>query len=227
MDSDHNIICPDFWKLEKVDDTTRADIIANNEVANGKGKIISTFTSASNANLQYRCVYDPNVQGTTKELLAMKNAMDSTTPYMAGFKKIAEAASHRQRGDKSTLTPDYIVKKPQSTNDNAATYKDIQNYAKFSGAYGATNESNIKVNLDTNTTTLKIADNQYITNARGGSAASDVAANTVYKTNTPLMCNVVYPQVLGVLDKDTKEKNEVSCEYAKQCGVSWSSLKCR
>ena len=224
MDSDHNIICPDFWKLERVDDTTRAAIIANNEVANGKGNIIPTFTSDKNANLQYRCEYDPNVQGTTKELLAMKNAMDnSTTPYMAGFKKIADAASHRQRGIKSTLTPDYIVKKPQSTTDNAATYKDIQNYAKFSGAYGATIGSNNKVD----TTTLKIATSDYMTTTRGGSAATAEAANTVYKTTTPLMCNVVYPQVLGVLDKDTKEKNEVSCEYAKQCGVSWSSLKCR
>jgi hypothetical protein len=228
MDSDHNIICPDFWKLERVDDTTRAAIIANNEVANGKGKIIPTFTSDKNANLQYRCVYDPNVQGTTKELLAMKNAMDnSTTPYMAGFKKIAEAASHRQRGDKSTLTPDYIVKKPQSTTDNAATYQDIQKYAKFSGAYGATNDSNNKVDTEADTTTLKIATSDYITTARSGSSATATAANTVYKTTTPLMCNVVYPQVLGVLDKDTKEKNEVSCEYAKQCGVSWSSLKCR
>jgi hypothetical protein len=119
------------------------------------------------------------------------------------------------------------VKKPQSTTDNAATYKDIQNYAKFSGAYGATIESKNKVDTEADTTTLKIATSDYITTARGGSAASAVAANTVYKTNTPLMCNVVYPQVLGVLDKDTKEKNEVSCEYAKQCGVSWSSLKCR
>jgi hypothetical protein len=228
MDSDHNIICPDFWKLERVDDTTRAAIIANNEVANGKGNIIPTFTSDKNANLQYRCVYDPNVQGTTKELLAMKNAMDnSTTPYMAGFKKIADAASHRQRGIKSTLTPDYIVKKPQSTTDNAATYKDIQNYAKFSGAYGATIGSNNKVDTEADTTTLKIATSDYMTTAKGGSAATAEAANTVYKTTTPLMCNVVYPQVLGVLDKDTKEKNEVSCEYAKQCGVSWSSLKCR
>jgi hypothetical protein len=228
MDSDHNIICPDFWKLERVDDTTRAAIIANNEVANGKGNIIPTFTSDKNANLQYRCEYDPNVQGTTKELLAMKNAMDnSTTPYMAGFKKIADAASHRQRGIKSTLTPDYIVKKPQSTTDNAATYKDIQNYAKFSGAYGATIGSNNKVDTEADTTTLKIATSDYMTTIRGGSAATAEAANTVYKTTTPLMCNVVYPQVLGVLDKDTKEKNEVSCEYAKQCGVSWSSLKCR
>lgn len=226
MDSDHNIICPDFWKLEKVDATTRADIITNNEVSSGKGAIIPSFTSEKNANLQYRCVYDPDVQGTTKELLAMKNALNSSaTSYMAGFKKVAEAASHRLRGPKSTLKPDYIVKKP--SDDNAATYQDLVKYAKFSGAYGASVASNNKVDTETDTTTLKIADSAYLTTARQGTAGNAAAVNTAYKTDAPLMCNVVYPQVLGVLDKDTKEKNEVSCDYAKQCGVSWSSLKCR
>ena len=224
MDSDHNIICPDFWKLEKVDATTRADIITNNEVTSGKGAIIPSFTSDKNANLQYRCVYDPDVQGTTKELLAMKNALNSSaTSYMAGFKKVADAASHRLRGPKSTLKPDYIVKKP--SDDNAATYQDLVKYAKFSGAYGAS--SNYKVDTESDTTTLKIADSAYLTTARQGTAANAAAVNTAYKTDAPLMCNVVYPQVLGVLDKDTKEKNEVSCDYAKQCGISWSSLKCR
>ena len=226
MDSDHNIICPDFWKLERVDATTQADIIANNEVANGngEGKIIPSFTSPANANLQYRCVYDPNVQGTTKELLAMKNVMDSSgnNPYMAGFKKIVEAASHHARGNKSTLNPDYIVKKPESTNDNVATYKDLAKYAYFSGAYGATGGVNSNIIDSNNQTTLKIAKPEYI-----GTNATLVSTNAKYKADAPLMCNVVYPQVLGVLDKDTKEKNEVSCEYAKQCGVSWSSLKCR
>ena len=226
MDSDHNIICPDFWKLEMVDPETRAAIIANNEVAtgSGEGKIIPSFTSPANANLQYRCVYDPNVQGTTKELLAMKNAMDNsgTTPYMAGFKKIAEASSHHSRGNKSTLNPEYIVKKPISNNDNIVTYKDLAKYASFSGAYGATGGVNSNIIDPNNQTTLKIAKPEYI-----GSLANLVAINAKYKADAPLMCNVVYPQVLGVLDKDTKEKNEVSCEYAKQCGVSWSSLKCR
>ena len=114
------------------------------------------------------------------------------------------------------------MKKP--SNDNAATYEDLKKYAKFSGAYGA---SNHKVDTESDTTTLKIADSAYLTTARQGTAANAAAVNTAYKTDAPLMCNVVYPQVLGVLDKDTKEKNEVSCDYAKQCGVSWSSLKCR
>lgn len=226
MDSDHNIICPDFWKLERVDPETRTAIIANNEVANdsGEGRIIPSFTSAANANLQYRCVYDPNVQGTTKELLAMKNAMDSSgnTPYMAGFKKIAEASSHNLRGNKSTLNPEYIVKKPIPNKDNVATYKDLAKYAKFSGAYGATGGVNSNITDSNNQTTLKIANTAYI-----GTLATAAAVNATYIADAPLMCNVVYPQVLGVLDKDTKEKNEVSCEYAKQCGVSWSSLKCR
>lgn len=222
FDSDSNIMCPDFWKLENVDSATRTAIIANNEIVDGKGKIIPSFTSELNTNLQYRCVHDPQVYGATKELMAMKNAMDSsgTSPYMAGFKKIADASSHNARGIKSTLKPDYIVK---ATANKGDTFEDLKKYAKFSGAYGAT--ANDKINNAADMTTLKIAKTGYLSTAVG--TVTDVSVKTKYNGDAPLICNVVYPQILGVLDKDTKEKNEVSCDYAKQCGVSWSSLKCK
>ena len=227
FDSDSNIMCPDFWKLEKVDDATRAAIIANNELntVDGKGTIIPSFTSEKNTNLQYRCVHDHEVYGATKELLAMKNAMDNsgTSPYMAGFKKIADATSHNARGTKSTLKPDYIVK--TTANTGGATFEDLKKYAKFSGAYGATTPANDKINNAADMTTLKIAKTDYLSAAVG--TPTDTPIKTKYNSEAPLICNVVYPQVLGVLDKDTKEKNEVSCDYAKQCGVSWSSLKCK
>ena len=70
---------------------------------------------------------------------------------------------------------------------------------------------------------LKIANNFV---GSGGTPSLNTITDK-YKVDAPLMCNVVYPQVLGLLDASTKEKNEVSCEYAKQCGVSWSSLKCK
>lgn len=224
FDSDSNIMCPDFWKLEKVDSATRTAIIANNEIVDGKGKIIPSFTSELNTNLQYRCVHDPQVYGATKELMAMKNAMDSsgTSPYMAGFKKIADASSHNSRGIISTLKPDYIVK---ATANKGDTFEDLKKYAKFSGAYGATDVANDKINNAADMTTLKIAKPGYLSSAVG--TATDASVKTKYNGDAPLICNVVYPQVLGVLDKDTKEKNEVSCDYAKQCGVSWSSLKCK
>lgn len=45
-----------------------------------------------------------------------------------------------------------------------------------------------------------------------------------YETH-PLICNEVYP---GLLDKLEKEqgKDELKCELAKTCGISWSKLDC-
>jgi len=225
FDSDSSLMCPDFWKLEKVSDTNKAAIISNNAPATGsKGTFLPSIIKEKNANIQYRCVYDPNVYGDTKDLLKMKNALDpSSTPlYMAGFKSKGDASIHNTRAEKSTLTPDYIVKK--TTGSGSTTYQNLKNYAQFTGAYGSDTVN--KIDADTDTETLKIAATNYLVGASGGPAnATD--AKTNYVRDAPLICNVVYPQVLGVLDKDTKEKNEVSCDYAKQCGVSWSSLKCQ
>ena len=225
FDSDSSLMCPDFWKLEKVSETNKAAIISNNVPANAsKGTYIPSIVKPKNANIQYRCVYDPKVYGTTKELLKMKNELDpsSTPQYMAGFKSTTDANTHNTRADKSTLTPDYIVKK--ATGSGSTTYQNLKNYAQFTGAYGSA--TNNKINDATDTETLKIAAATYLVGATGGPADA-TAAKTNYERDVPLICNVVYPQVLGVLDKDTKEKNEVSCDYAKQCGVSWSSLKCK
>lgn len=227
FDSDSSLMCPDFWKLERVDVANRNAMILNNTSASGsKGTIIPSIIKEQNANIQYRCVYDEKVYGNKKELLAMKNALDSASPspYMAGFQSIADASLHKSRGVRSTLTPDYIVKNP--VNNSQSTYGDLQKYAQFTGAYGTTVPANIKINDATDRQTLKIADDAYLVTP-DGTVADATSANTKYKTDSPLICNVVYPQVLGVLDKDTKEKNEVSCDYAKQCGVSWSSLKCK
>lgn len=227
FDSDSSLMCPDFWKLERVDVANRNAMILNNTSASGsKGTIIPSIIKEQNANIQYRCVYDEKVYGNKKELLAMKNALDSASPspYMAGFQSIADASLHKSRGVRSTLTPDYIVKNP--VNNSQSTYGDLQKYAQFTGAYGTTVPANIKINDATDRQTLKIADAAYLVTP-DGTVANAAEANTKYKTDSPLICNVVYPQVLGVLDKDTKEKNEVSCDYAKQCGVSWSSLKCK
>jgi len=40
-----------------------------------------------------------------------------------------------------------------------------------------------------------------------------------------LICNELYPYLLDSMED--KEKNqELKCEYAKKCGVSWSYLDC-
>jgi hypothetical protein len=228
FDSDSSLMCPDFWKLEKVSETNKAAIISNNVPTDAsKGTFIPSIVKPKNANIQYRCVYDPKVYGTTKDLLKMKNALDpstsSTPQYMAGFKLKGDATTHKDRAEKSTLTPDYIVKK--ATGSGSTTYQNLKNYAQFTGAYGSATYN--KIDDATDTETLKIAAANYLVGATGGQPTNAADAKTNYVSDVPLICNVVYPQVLGVLDKDTKEKNEVSCDYAKQCGVSWSSLKCK
>jgi len=219
FDSDSSLMCPDFWRLERVPDDNRKAMVTNNLKADGKGSFIPSIVVDTNANLQYRCVYDENVYGTKKDVIEMKNALDPTTssPYMAGFFKKDDATSYKNAGVKSTLKPDYIVKKPENIRPGT---EELKKYAKFSGAYGTDVSSNNKIIDSTDLYTPKIAKADYL-------FTDATAAKTKYVADTPLICNVVYPQVLGVLDKDTKEKNEISCEYAKQCGVSWSSLKCK
>lgn len=226
MDSDHNIICPDYWKLEKVSEPLKKDIMENNTNNNSLKKIIPEISRDTNANLQYRCVYDEKVYGNTANLLKMKNEISmkntgGSDAYMAGFNTKKEATAFNLAKSKkvaTTMMPEYVVKEPEK---NTINYQDLKKYAKFTGAYSS-NNANIFEKEDKNTS-LKIADPAYLVSA----STSEKDVWKKYETDAPLICNVVYPQVLGVFDINTKEKNEVSCEYAKQCGVSWSSLKCK
>ena len=221
MDSDKNIICPDYWRLEKVPDSLKTEIIDNNINNSSSKKIIPQIGRETNANLQYRCVYDNNVYGNTGDLLRMKNALaDPADPYYAGFNNLNNAKNHNLAQiakTNSTIMPEYIIKEPKKQSEN---YQELKKYAKFVGAYSTNNENIFKLN---NSNSLKISTPDYLES--GTNNRSTIWKK--YENDAPLICNVVYPQVLGVLDSDTRGKNEVSCEYAKECGVSWSSLKCK
>jgi hypothetical protein len=213
IESDNNIICPEYWKLEKVSASMKTEMITNNN--SGSSKIIPEINSDRNANMQYRCVYDKNVYGNTGEYLKMNNDISKTKYYPGYYSSNIALISATNKNAK--ITPEYIVSIPDST---SKTFKELKKYAKFSGAYSSSN-SNIFDNLNKNV--LKVGDSSYLSTT--GSDKS--AVMTQYETNAPLICNIVYPQVLGVLDSKTKAGNEVSCEYAKQCGISWSSLNCK
>ena len=221
MDSDANIICPDYWKLEKVPDSLKTEIMDNNINNSSSKKIIPQIGRETNANLQYRCVYDNNVYGNTGDLLRMKNSLaDTADPYYAGFNNINNATTYRNAEKAqtvSTMMPEYIIKEPKKQSEQ---YQELKKYAKFVGAYSSNNEN---IFTPANTNALRISNDDYIE-----SGANDRRSIwKKYENEAPLICNVVYPQVLGVLDSDTRGKNEVSCEYAKECGVSWSALKCK
>jgi len=220
MDSDENMRCPDFWRLEKVPANIKEDII-NNNINNVDKKIIPEITRTGNNNLQYRCVYDKNVYGATRDLLKMKNVIKPGAAYKAGFETLSKATQYSglATAADSSLDPNYIV---AILNDKASpNYQDLKKYAKFSGIYSSNNANVVDSNITT--ASLKIGDAAYIKS--GAETNKDVWDS--YENNAPLICNVVYPKVLGILDEKTKEKNEVSCEYAKQCGISWSSLNCK
>lgn len=234
MDSDMNITCPDYWKLERITDEAHKEAIIKNNGVEGTtkiGNIIPSINKTGNANLQYRCVHDDKVYGTTKDYLVMKQKINPSDNYLPGFNLYNEATNYTANDKTSPYKPNYIVREPISTPTNKATYEDLKKYAKLTGVYGkkdseGTLGSNANLNSQTDTYTLKIAHSSY--NVGTGTTPpllNDV--NSLYDKKTPLICNVVYPQVLGLLDTKTKDKNEVSCEYAKQCGVSWSSLKCK
>jgi hypothetical protein len=213
IESDNNIICPEYWKLEKVSESMKTEMITNNN--SGSSKIIPEINSDRNANMQYRCVYDKNVYGNTGEYLKMNNDISKTKYYPGYYSSNIALISATNKNAK--ITPEYIVSIPDST---SKTFKELKKYAKFSGAYSSSN-SNIFDNLNKNV--LKVGDSSYLSTT----GSDKPAVMTQYETNAPLICNIVYPQVLGVLDSKTKAGNEVSCEYAKQCGISWSSLNCK
>jgi hypothetical protein len=214
IESDNNIICPEYWKLEKVPPSIKEEIILNNN--NYGTQIIPQINSKINTNIQYRCVYDKNVYGNTSDYLKMTNDI-SKTKFLSGFNTSNIALKSTEPNVK--LTPEYIVSIPDQS-QNPQTFKELKKYAKFSGAYNLSN-SNIFDNLNKNV--LKVGDKSYLST----SSSDRGAVSRNYETNAPLICNIVYPQVLGVLDSKTSAGNEISCEYAKQCGISWSSLNCK
>jgi hypothetical protein len=59
-----------------------------------------------------------------------------------------------------------------------------------------------------------------------GTRYSTADVSKIHVDNTkPLICNELYPYLLDSMED--KEKNqELKCEYAKKCGVSWSYLDC-
>jgi hypothetical protein len=215
---DSNMLCPDFWKLEKVPTGIKQEIINNNLFS--EKNIIPEVNTDKNKNIQYRCVSDNKVYGNVSDNLKMKNLLSTSTTnnkYVAGFNNVSKAQQYSTKSPESSmLTPQYIVNIPTKNSDtDTSIYKDLQKYARFSGAYSA-NNSNIFKSYNSNV--LRVGDSSYIGNSK--------ATLDNYDSKTPLICNIVYPQVLGILDSRTQEGNGISCEYAKQCGISWSSLKC-
>ncbi len=223
IDGDNNIKCPDFWKLKKTEDIAKTAMIDNNKAT----PIISDINNITNANIQYYCEYDEDVYGDKKSFFEMKQKIGkqpTVATFKSGFKTMSIAQSQDSSASK-TVIPDYIIKLPSY--DAKPESVELKNYAKFTGAYSS---NYYKLNNSVFTSIPKVALTGYVTATADKVDIADPASKTLYnnyKDTAPLVCNKVFPQVLGVLDKKQKNGNEISCEYAKQCDISWSSLNCK
>lgn len=227
MDGDNNIICPDYWKLEKVPEYIKEGIIKNNTY-DVNNNIIPEINSIPNTKIKYRCIYDKNVYGNTEEYNTMNNDLIKDNIYKPGFTDMADINRYidaKKNNVITTLEPDYsVVNLAVNSNDkNSPYYKELKKYAMFTGAYSSNNDNGKLISGHSNILrvfTGKEDKDKYIDANKADFLRS-------YDESSPLICNIVYPQVLGVLDSETKDKNEVSCQYAKKCGISWSSLNCK
>jgi hypothetical protein len=221
-------VCPDYWKLERVDKDVKKDMKENitkysktldnpsAEDANYKKGKNEQYILNSDGNinistndhvLDYKCVPDPNVYGDITELksqLELVNENDNR--YSKGTTMKSYDADEEQ--------PKYLY--VNSSNINPT----LEKYAEITGVYKNTwaNKENIEKYFDN--TIVKYDDgsgNRY----KAGTNDDQIHIKDV----KPLICNELYPYLLDSMED--KEKNqELKCEYAKKCGVSWSYLDC-
>lgn len=214
IEKDEEIVCPDFWVLKKVEEDVKQDIVDNN-TKSGNDKLIEDIKSKNDDTLKYKCELDPNVYDDLVSYANMKKDIykDKGTLYNTGRK-------YKNRENKDDVDYLYIHRKYSSSPNTEIPYTDetLIKYAQFSGMYqsGGTDTTKASKHDDT-----KMKDNSILfTDVKTESTQAN------YNSKVPLICNVVYPQVLAKWDKDTPEQNKYRCEYAKACDIAWSDIGC-
>ena len=254
-------ICPDYWKLKPINDRRKNSIIQNTikydhdgscPSSSPDGDFCSIQTNPNNKyaikdfdgkndvvyenapSLNYKCVPDPMVFGTTIDYYNMNDKLlnNKNKLYMASTyndsdftssqldKNLGGTKTHNQgtiQDDKTKLENNakflYKESKPNPVKPDKRQYIDgydasdqLLKYAKLSGAYKS---DWIRPDNSPNNKPFE------------GSLFVD--KKKTYE-KYPLICNEVYP---GLLDKLEEEgKDELKCELAKSCGISWSKLDC-
>jgi hypothetical protein len=224
-------VCPDYWKLKSVDDNAKTDMKANiiqysksatNPPADEinplykKGKhdqyILNSDGNINMSNddhvLDYKCVPDPNVFGDITELKSQLELVnENNNRYYKGTTKKSYDANEEQ--------PKYIY--VDSTNVNPT----LEKYAQVTGVY-----KNSWTTYDKRANYFENTIVKYEDGNNGSRYTKGTHDNDIHIGNTkPLICNELYPYLLDSMED--KEKNqELKCEYAKKCGVSWSYIDC-
>jgi hypothetical protein len=222
-------VCPDYWKLKKVDEEVKKDMKDNiTKYSTGKDNPITedqNYKRGKNDQyilnrpddiniltedhvLTYKCVPDPDVYG---DIDALKTQLELINENNNIYYK---GTTHYDFG-KDISRPKYLY--VNSSNINP----DLEKYAEITGVYKNTWTTHEKSgNAYFDNTIVKYD------NGAGIRYKTDTDADRIHVDNTkPLICNELYPYLLDSMED--KEKNqELKCEYAKKCGVSWSYLDC-
>ena len=203
--------CPDYYLLkdsiagsEDIMVSNMSSKLTDNNVLNAE---VDFLNYKSNELYEYKCTYDPKIIET--DTIDANNAAVYT---IAGTNSLYPVAVPSLKVTLNTDTDAFkLLSDTQGSNDLTAklhTGNTIKGYAAFAMMYDGVEDAS-------GVAKLKIA--------------GDSATNDKFKVE----CGKVYPEYLAYLDAkefiDNDEKgpkNLHRCEWAKKCGVPWSSAGC-
>jgi hypothetical protein len=195
----------------------------------GKNNVVTKSSSA----IKHKCVPDPMVFGSLTEYNTMNEKLNTDKMFMA--------SDYNNSDDMKSMQLD--GKLGGSDSDDTNELEDdkilLEKNAKF--LYRESEQNRVKPDkrqyidgYDASDELLKYArlTGAYKTDWKrpatgsknspfGGSLFVD--QQKTYEKH-PLICNEVYPGLLDKLEKDGKD--DLKCELAKTCGISWSKLDC-
>lgn len=240
-------VCPDYWKLEKVVDTSNINDIVNNvkkysrqderlpahdstesnntnyRIGKNDQYILNNDNDiilSNNKNiLKYKCVPDQNVFGSLPEF---KSQLELVNNDNNSYNYATTSNNFVMNMDK----PKYLYV-DIADNGTIESSTGLKKYAELSGVYkSAWTNSNIEGQGDLKGKPAyfysSIVEYQHANGIRYTPSNIELVK---IGTKKPLICNEIYPNLLDTLE--SKEKNqELKCEYAKKCGISWSYLDC-
>ena len=93
-----------------------------------------------------------------------------------------------------------------ASNPNSPIIDNLKKYAQVTGIYKSD----------------YAADTHLFNNSIKRKAAG---VDSSHYSNPEIICNEVYPNILSKLEKN-ETTNDLRCEYAKTCKISWSDLDC-
>jgi hypothetical protein len=240
-------VCPDYWKLEKVVDTSNINDIVNNvKRYSRQDERLPAHDSTESNNTNYRIGKNDQfilnndndiILSNNKNILKYKCVPDQNVfGSLPEFKSQLELVNNDNNSyNYATTCNNFIsnIDKPKylyvdiADNDTIESSTGLKKYAELSGVYkSAWTNSNIEGqgNLNGKPAYFYSSIVEY-QNANGIRYTPSNINDVKIGTKKPLICNEIYPNLLDTLE--SKEKNqELKCEYAKKCGISWSYLDC-